>query len=136
MLVLTRGEGEEIVIQPSPRLIDDIRQALGHAPPELSFKAEMALDVLEKPVVVTCVLIRGDKVRLGTEANAMIDVHRLEVYDDIQREGSRHERPGLLFDNLIAVTRAILDRRADDPMAHIDDDLLKMAERALEGTNP
>jgi carbon storage regulator len=37
-------------------------------------------------VVVTIVDVRGNKVRLGVEANSNIPVHRLEVYDAIQRE--------------------------------------------------
>jgi carbon storage regulator len=54
MLVLSRHEGEEIVIG------DD--------------------------VVITVVAIRGDKVRIGVAADANIPVHRMEVYEAIQRE--------------------------------------------------
>ncbi len=39
-------------------------------------------------VVVTVVEIRGDKVRLGIEADTQIPVHRQEVYEAIQRGGS------------------------------------------------
>lgn len=36
-------------------------------------------------IVVTLVDIRGDKVRLGFDAPSNIPVHRLEVYEDIQK---------------------------------------------------
>lgn len=38
-------------------------------------------------VMITVVEIRGDKVRLGITAPNEISVHRLEVYEAIQREG-------------------------------------------------
>lgn len=37
-------------------------------------------------IVLTIVEIRGDKVRLGIEADKSIPVHRAEVYEAIQRE--------------------------------------------------
>ena len=45
-------------------------------------------------VVVTIVDIRGDKVRLGIDAPQSIPVHRLEVYDAIQRENRRATQTG------------------------------------------
>lgn len=42
-------------------------------------------------VIVTVIDIRGDKVRLGINANQDIPVHRQEVYDAIQRENRRQE---------------------------------------------
>lgn len=39
---------------------------------------------------ITIVDIRGDKVRLGIEAPAEVPVHRLEVYEVIQREQQRN----------------------------------------------
>ena len=39
-------------------------------------------------IVITVVDVRGDKVRLGIDAPTDIPVHRQEVYDAIQREGS------------------------------------------------
>ena len=87
MLVLTRKRNEKIVTQPSPRLIDEIRTALKRAaPPELAIEANMALDVLGKPIVVTLVDIRGDKCRLGFEADPAIIIHRQEVVEAIQRD--------------------------------------------------
>ena len=41
--------------------------------------------VIDNQVVVTVVRIRGEKVRLGVEAPKEIPVHRLEVYDAIQK---------------------------------------------------
>ena len=37
-------------------------------------------------IVITVVEIRGDKVRLGIVAPKEVPVHRLEVYDKIQKE--------------------------------------------------
>mgnify|MGYP003980860161 FL=1 len=37
-------------------------------------------------IVITIVEIRGDKVRLGIVAPKEVPVHRLEVYDKIQKE--------------------------------------------------
>lgn len=39
-------------------------------------------------VTITVVEIRGDKVRLGIEAPSNVSVHRQEIYDAIQRNGS------------------------------------------------
>lgn len=42
--------------------------------------------MLGDDIKVVVVGIRGDKVRLGIEAPPHVQVHRLEVYDAIQRE--------------------------------------------------
>lgn len=39
--------------------------------------------VIGDEIVITVVDIRGDKVRIGIEAPRDIDVHRLEVYEQI-----------------------------------------------------
>jgi carbon storage regulator len=41
-----------------------------------------------KDIVITVVEIRGDKVRLGIEAPSDVPVHRQEVFEAIQREGT------------------------------------------------
>ncbi len=45
-------------------------------------------------IVITVVDIRGDKVRLGIEANKEVPVHRREVYEAIQREDRRTRQTG------------------------------------------
>lgn len=40
----------------------------------------------DSKVVITVVEVRGDKVRLGIEANRDTPVHRQEVYDVIEKE--------------------------------------------------
>lgn len=44
-------------------------------------------------IIVTVVEIRGDKVHLGVDAPKEIPVHRREVYDAIQREQEKKEKP-------------------------------------------
>lgn len=46
-------------------------------------------------IVVTVVEVRGDKVRLGIEANKNIPVHRKEVYDEINRVQGSPKLEGL-----------------------------------------
>jgi carbon storage regulator len=40
-------------------------------------------------ICIVVVEIRGDRVRLGIEAPMDVPVHRSEVYDAIQRDGSK-----------------------------------------------
>jgi carbon storage regulator len=42
-------------------------------------------------VKVTVVDIRGDRIRLGIEAPRQVQVHRQEVYEDIQAEKGEPE---------------------------------------------
>jgi carbon storage regulator len=58
--------------------------------------------VINNDITIVVVEIRGDKVRLGIEAPKEVPVHRREVYDLIQAEGSKsqaaatHPKPVLL----------------------------------------
>ena len=45
--------------------------------------------VIDENIVITVVDVRGDKVRLGIQAPTEISVHRLEVYEALQREAQR-----------------------------------------------
>ncbi|HEY1599699.1 MAG TPA: carbon storage regulator CsrA [Pirellulales bacterium] len=45
--------------------------------------------VIGDSIVITVVEVRGDKVRLGISAPKDVPVHRLEVYQAIQRENLR-----------------------------------------------
>jgi carbon storage regulator len=45
--------------------------------------------IISDNIEIFIVEIRGDKVRLGINADASIPVHRREVYDAIHREGQR-----------------------------------------------
>jgi carbon storage regulator len=47
--------------------------------------------VVGDDVRITVIEIRGDKVRLGIEADKQTPVHRQEVYDAIQREKREEE---------------------------------------------
>lgn len=52
----------------------------------LSRKKGESIEIGEGTVVVTIVEIRGDKVRVGIEADTDIPVHRLEVAERIRQE--------------------------------------------------
>lgn len=45
--------------------------------------------VIYDNIVITIVDIQGDKVRLGINAPKEIPVHRMEVYEAIQRDGPK-----------------------------------------------
>ncbi len=45
--------------------------------------------VIGDNIFLTVIDIRGDKVRLGIQAPTEISVHRLEVYEALQREAQR-----------------------------------------------
>lgn len=52
----------------------------------LSRKRDESIVMAEGEIVVTILEIRGDQVRLGISAPRDIDVHRMEIFDLIQRE--------------------------------------------------
>ncbi len=45
-------------------------------------------------IKITIVDVRGDKVRLGIEAPRKVSVHRIEVYEAIQREKEGKQAAG------------------------------------------
>lgn len=61
MLVLSRKKGEQVIITVPP---SDQQQV----------------------IVVTCVEVRGDKVRNGYQATQDVTIHRKEVFDAIARQ--------------------------------------------------
>ena len=70
MLVLTRSRSEVIVLDCSRLTAADL------------------LELQKQPIAITVVDIRGDKVRLGTNALKCVAVHRQEVYEQIHQEKS------------------------------------------------
>jgi len=50
--------------------------------------------VINNDITIVVVEIRGDKVRLGVEAQKEIPVHRREVYEAIKRSEQLAEREG------------------------------------------
>jgi sRNA-binding carbon storage regulator CsrA len=67
MLVLTRKEMEDILIRHNDLI------------PMIKNDPEGLAKILAEPVIVRNVGVRGDKVRLGVEANRGIRVNRREV---------------------------------------------------------
>ena len=49
--------------------------------------------VIGDDIKITIVDVRGDKVRLGIEAPREVPVHRIEVYEAIQREKAAKDKP-------------------------------------------
>jgi carbon storage regulator len=74
MLVLSRHRDESIRI--------DLRSLI----PMIAASPETLATILDKPLEVTVVDIRGDKVRIGVEACQSIPVHRDEVFAAIENE--------------------------------------------------
>ena len=70
MLVLSRKKSEQIVFQLTRKALESL--------------LETHPDGCE--LTATVVEIRGDKVRIGTEAPKCVATHRREVLDAIQRE--------------------------------------------------
>lgn len=60
----------------------------------LSRRRDEVIVIGEPPdtVEVLVIDIRGDKVRLGIKAHRDVPVHRLEVYEAIQREREHNDR--------------------------------------------
>jgi carbon storage regulator len=48
--------------------------------------------VIDDHIVITIIQVRGDKVRLGIDAPDAVRIHRLEVYERIQRERRESEQ--------------------------------------------
>ena len=50
--------------------------------------------IIGDDIVITLVDIQGDQVRIGIEAPREVPVHRMEVYDAIQRGEGRKQEGG------------------------------------------
>ena len=53
----------------------------------LSFELGQRVMIDGRKIVVTVLEIRGNRVRLGFDADRSISIHREVVYDDIERRG-------------------------------------------------
>jgi carbon storage regulator len=78
MLVLSRGENEEIIV--GDPLTPDLAELL----------------------VITVVRVRGDKVKVGVSAPKDIPVHRREVFDAIRRDRAEQLRQLPVRDDALA----------------------------------
>ena len=54
----------------------------------LSRKRDEAI-IIGNDIIVTVIEIRGDKVRIGVEADKSVPVHRKEIYDSIMKNNQR-----------------------------------------------
>lgn len=52
----------------------------------LSRKKDERIIIGDREIVIMIIEIRGDKVRLGIEADKSVPIHREEVYEAIQRQ--------------------------------------------------
>lgn len=52
----------------------------------LSRKKDEKIIIGDREIVIMIIEIRGDKVRLGIEADKSVPIHREEVYEAIQRQ--------------------------------------------------
>lgn len=82
MLVLMRKTSEEIVVRLSEDILHRLRTHLQGT------DDEDILINLERLVKIVVVETRGDKVRLGVDAPREFDVHRMEVWEEIQRKNA------------------------------------------------
>lgn len=48
--------------------------------------------MISDDIEIQVVAIRGNRIRLGITAPRSVDVHRKEIYEEIQREGSNREK--------------------------------------------
>jgi carbon storage regulator len=73
-------------------------------------------------VVITVLEVSGDKVRIGIDAPSHVQVHRQEVYDEVQRANAdaAAASPGTTTDLARAVRGAAGKRPAPDPDAPDD----------------
>lgn len=59
----------------------------------LSRKCNQSI-IINDNIKVTVVAIRGDKVRIGVDAPTDVEVHRQEIYNEIQQEKLDNAGPG------------------------------------------
>jgi carbon storage regulator len=64
-------------------------------------------------VIITVLEIKGDSVRIGIEAPRDVDVHRSEVYDDLQAANQSAASP--TNEAVLAFTRRVTDPKAAEP---------------------
>jgi len=92
MLVLSRERGESIVVGPiDEETIDRLlflaeKSGRGCLPTDEKQELETILKIFRSQIVFTVTNIRGDKVKLGIQADREVPVHRLEVSEEIRRE--------------------------------------------------
>lgn len=68
--------------------------------------------VIGDEIVLTVVEVRGDSVRLGIEAPRSVDVHREEVYRELQAANKRAASPA---DEAIENLKALIKPKDDQP---------------------
>ena len=71
--------------------VNDTLGRKGFAMLVLSFGLNEKAVIGDRDVVVTIVSVRGNRVRLGFEADRSIPIHRECVFDDIKRRGGVRE---------------------------------------------
>ncbi len=82
-------------------------------------------------ISVTVVQIQFDKVRLGIVAPVEVPVHRLEVFEAIQREGRKFTRPANELQRNDAISAALIRSFAGET-----DDGISLRDRAIGSLFP
>jgi carbon storage regulator len=67
--------------------------------------------VIGDDIVVTVVEVRGDAIRLGIEAPRAVDVHREEIYLELQRANKQAASPG--SEGIEALKTLVLEHREE-----------------------
>ena len=87
--------------------------------------------VIGEDIVITIVDVRGDKVRLGIDAPGTVPVHRMEVWQAIQREIAKSEESASAEDEVLMreIDEAV---RKDDAEQPRHNDLHRLRDKTAD----
>jgi carbon storage regulator len=72
--------------------------------------------VIDNNIVVTVVEVRGDSIRIGIDAPRSVDVHREEVYRELQQANRQAASPDVdAIESLKSLVRPDAESEGDEP---------------------